>query len=201
MATMKLYDIERSGNCYRVRLLLALLGKEYDKIPVDTTKGEQKRPEYLRINPRGQVPALQDGDVVVWDSMAILVYLARKYGGEQWLPGDAAQMAEVMQWLAVCENEHLYGLARARAIKLFNRPGDWQEFAKVGNGILNVMNTHLAQRQWLACARATIADIACYPYVALAPQGDIPLDAYPDVLAWMARIKALPGYVGMPGVA
>ena len=197
---MQLHDFELSGNCYRVRLLLALLGHPYERIAVDLRAGEQRTPQYLALNPRGQVPALVDGDVTVWDSQAILVYLARAYGGESWLPIDARGMADVMQWMAVSENEMLTGLARARVMQKFGVPGDIEACRQMGHKILGVMDTHLAAREWLACDRLTIADVACFPYVALAPEGGVALEAYASVGRWIARIKALPGYVGMPGL-
>jgi glutathione S-transferase len=197
---MKLYDAELSGNCHRVRLLLSLLGRPYEKLAVNMRAGENRTPEYLARNPRGQVPVLTDGDFTVWDSQAILVYLARAYGGETWLPTDARGMAEVMQWMAVSENEVLYGLARARAVQKFGVPGDIEACRQTGHRILDVMDGHLAARDWLACGRLTIADVACFPYVALAPEGGVALDAYANVRRWIAQIKALPGYVGMPGL-
>jgi glutathione S-transferase len=113
---MKLYDMELSGNCYKIRLFCALLGLSYETVPVDLLKGEHKTAAFLALNPRGQVPVLDDAGTLVWDSMAILVYLAKKHGDEQWLPTEPAPLARVMQWLAVSENEILYGLARARAV-------------------------------------------------------------------------------------
>ncbi|BBL70546.1 glutathione S-transferase family protein [Methylogaea oryzae] len=197
---MKLYDMELSGNCYKIRLFCALLGLDCESVAVDLFKGEQKSAAFLQLNPRGQVPVLDDGGTVVWDSMAILVYLAKKYGGESWLPGEAEALARVMQWLALSENEILYGLARARVIKLFNRPGDLAQCQQLGKAGLAVLESRLANGSWLAGDGPTIADIACYPYVALAPEGDVALDDYPQVRQWIARIQALPGYVGMPGL-
>lgn len=197
---LKLYDMELSGNCYKVRLLCGLLGLECENVAVNLFKGEHKTPAFLQLNPRGQVPVLDDGGTVVWDSMAILVYLARKYGGENWLPGDAEALAEVMQWLALSENEILYGLARARAVKVFKRPWDLAQSQELGKAGLAVLETRLAGNAWLAGKGPTIADIACYPYVALAPEGGVPLDDYPQVRQWIARIQALPGYLGMPGL-
>lgn len=197
---MKLYDRGPSGNCHKVRLLLSILGLEYEKVPTDLGSGENRKPEFLRLNPRGQVPTLTDGDVTVWDSQAILVYLARRYGGEEWLPTEPAAMAEVMQWLAVSENELMFGLARSRQTKKMNGPWPWDLVSKLGQSGLAVMNEHLAGHDWLALDRPTIADLACYPYVALAHEGEISLEGYPAVRAWMARIQALPGYVGMPGI-
>lgn len=198
---MKLYDMEVSGNGYKARLLLSMLGRKYESVTVNLMAGEQKKPEFLKLNPRGQVPVLDDDGAVIWDSQAILVYLARAYGGEKWLPIDAKGMAEVMQWMAVSENECLYGLGKARVIKKFGRPGDLASAEALGQSVLKVMEGHLQSRDWLALNRPTIADIACYPYVALSYEGGLPLDPYPAVSRWVKRFQALPGYVGMPGIA
>ena len=197
---MKLYDREVSGNSYKVRLFLALLNLKYESVSINTAAGEQKQSWYLKINPRGQIPALETDGKHIWDSTAILVYLARRYGGEAWLPLDADGMAEVVQWLAMAQNEILYGLARARAILLFSRKADLNEAQAAGKNALKVLEQHLEHRDWLALGRPTIADVACYPYVALAEQGQITLDPYPAVLSWMKRIQSLPGFVGMPGL-
>jgi glutathione S-transferase len=198
---MKLYDFERSGNCYKVRLLLSLLKLDYERVPVDLSAGDNFKPEFLARNPRGQIPLLEDGAVRVWDSMAILVYLARHYGDESWLPLAPERMADVMQWLAVSENEILYGLAKARAIKLFARPGSLEESQLIGQAVLDIIDGQLGRQDWLCRDHVTIADIACFPYVALAPEGGFALTPYLNIAAWMQRIKALPGYVGMPGIA
>ncbi len=197
---MKLYDMELSGNCYKIRLLCALLGLKYQSIPVDLGKGEHKSPAFLKLNPRGQVPVLEDGSAQIWDSSAILLYLARKYGGDSWLPLEAKAMAEVMQWLSVSQDEILYGLARARAVKKFNRPWDIEQCQAHGKQGLVAMEQHLADKCWLVGSHATIADIACYPYVALADESGMSLDDYPSIRRWITQIQALPGYVGMPGI-
>jgi glutathione S-transferase len=197
---MKLYDLEVSGNSYRVRLLLSLLGLNFELATVNLMRGEQREAWFLKLNPRGQVPALDDDGTVVWDSMAILVYLARKYGGESWLPTDPQGMAEVMQWLAVMQNETLFGLGKARIICKFKRPGNLEEAQQLGRKGLEVLNGRLMAHSWLALDRVTIADIGCFPYVALAAEGEIALDDYSGVRSWIDRIKALPRFVGMPGI-
>ena len=197
---MKLYDREVSGNSYKIRLLLSLLRLKYDTVSVNSAAGEQKQPWFLKINPRGQIPVLDVDGKHIWDSTAILIYLARRYGGETWLPLDAEGMAEVAQWLAMAQNEILYGLARARAILLFGRKTDLNEAQAAGRNALKVLEQRLQNHDWLAFGRPTIADIACYPYVALAEQGNITLAPYPAVLSWMKRIQSLPGFVGMPGL-
>jgi len=197
---MKLYDRDISGNAYKVRLLLALLQVPCERITVDLPGGENRKPEFLQLNPRGQIPVLEDDGRVFWDSTAILVYLARRHGGEPWLPTDAAGMAEVMQWLALAQNEILYGLARARAINLFKRPWNLEEAQATGRRALEVLEGRLAGHEWLALERPTIADVACFPYVALAPEGGVSLEDCPAVKRWITRVQKLPGYVGMPGL-
>ncbi len=197
---MKLYDWPLSGNAYKIRLFLSLLGIEHEKVPIDLRSGESRKPEFLIKNPRGQIPVLEDNGTVVWDSQAILVYLARRYGGETWLPLDPVPMAQVAQWLAVSENELLFGLARARAVKRFGRDFDLKACQDYGKSGLNVLDAHLESEDWLVGAQPTIADIACYPYVALAPEGEVPLGDWPNVIGWIRRVQGLPGYVGMEGI-
>lgn len=197
MTQHKLYSHPISGNAYKVRLLLALLGLEYELVNVDLLAGENLTPTFKQLNPRGQVPVLADGDTVIWDSMAILVYLARSYGNGAWLPTDAVGEAQVMQWLAVSENELLYGLARARATLLLKRPFNLEQCQTEGKAGLTVMEQQLTGNEWLVAGRPTIADIACYPYVLLAPAGEISLEDYPHVRQWLARVEALPGWVPM----
>ena len=189
---MKLYSGPASGNSYKARLLLALTGIEYELASLNLQKGEQKSPKFLKINPRGQVPALIDGDVTVWDSQGIITYIALKYAPD-WLPLDPKHMGKIMQWMAFAENECLYGMARSRAVVRINRPWNLEETQAHGEAGLKIINAHLQGRQWLA-------DIACFPYVALAPEGNLLLDGYAGIQAWISRIKALPGFVGMPGI-
>jgi glutathione S-transferase len=197
---LKLYDFERSGNCHKVRLMLSLLHQPYESVRVDITGQEPPPPEFGKLSPRAQVPVLVDGEVALWDSTAILVYLARCYGGESWLGEDAVGEAEVMQWLALAQNEILYGLARARSVKLLGRPWNMAEARQLGATALDVLEGRLTDHDWLVRNHLTIADIACYPYVALAHEGDISLEPYPAVRHWLQRIEALDGYMGMQGI-
>ncbi|MGE5155752.1 MAG: glutathione S-transferase family protein [Bdellovibrio bacteriovorus] len=203
---MRLYDFELSGNCYKVRLLLGMLGLDYQRVPVDSSQGETLTPAFKTLNPRGQIPVLEDGELRLWDSLAILVYLARRYGdperaGGPWLPVDAVGEARVMQWLALSENELLYGLARARSVLHFGRPFNLAACQAEGRAGLKVLEGHLQDRNWLVSEVATIADVACYPYVALADEAGVALGPYPAVRRWLERFAALPGYHTMPGVA
>lgn len=191
---MKLYLTENSGNAYKVRLLLGLLRVPYEKVVVDFPNKEHKQPPFLALNPRGQVPVLEDGGRVFWDSSACLVYVARKHGGEQWLPTDPADMAEVMQWVALAGNEIQYGLQYGRNIVRGARQGDLAPCQAMGRVALGALEQRLQAHDWLALGRPTIADLACYPYVALADEAKLPLADYPAVRAWIQRLHALPGW-------
>lgn len=197
---MKLYDLTLSGNCYKVRLFAALAGIPVDIVPVDFLAGEHKRPPLSELNPWGEIPILVDGDVVLRDSQAILVYLARRYAGEAWLPNDPAAMAEVVQWLSTAANEVQNGPGAARLVDKFGYALDKADTLRRAARILPLIDARLADHDWLALDRPTIADCAVLPYVALAPEGGVSLSDFPHIRAWIGRVKALPGFVPMPGV-
>jgi glutathione S-transferase len=206
---VKLYEHPVSGNSYKVRLLLAFLDLPYESILVDLLQDAQHKPDYLTINPRGEVPTLVEGDLVLRDSMAILVYLARRHGGGAWLPDDAADMAAVAEWLAFAASWIQYGVFSARALVAFGIPANGlppdfpaslEEAQLRGRKSLAILDSHLANRHWLVSDRPTIADIANFPYVALAPMGDIALAPYPAVEAWIARFRHLPGFIPIAGL-
>jgi glutathione S-transferase len=197
---MKLYDLTLSGNCYKVRLFAALAGIPVDIVPVDFLAGEHKRPPLSELNPWGEIPILVDGEVVLRDSQAILVYLARRYAGEAWLPNDPAAMAEVVQWLSTAANEVQNGPGAARLVDKFGYALDKADTLRRAARILPLIDARLADHDWLALDRPTIADCAVLPYVALAPEGGVSLSDFPHIRAWIGRVKALPGFVPMPGV-
>jgi len=192
---MKLYMTERSGNAYKPRLLLAMLAVPYEKAMVDFPKKEHKQAPFLKLNPRGQVPVLEDNGRVFWGSTAALVYIARKHGGEKWLPADPAGEAEVMQWLELAQNEIHYGLQWARGVMNKIKTGSLEEYQGYGKTGLEVLEGRLKSNQWLALGRPTVADVACYPYAVVAPEGGFRLEDYPGVLAWVKRFEALPRWV------
>lgn len=205
---MKLYTFEESGNSYKVRLLLSFLGLDYERVEVDLMTDEQHQADYLAVNPRGEVPALQDGDVLLRDSAAILVYLAGKHDGGWW-SDQPAEQAAIVEWLAFAASWVQYGVFTARAVVSFGIPANglppgYEEnlegAAIRGRRSLEILDEHLASGDWLACGRPTIADIAVFPYVALAPMGDISLEPYAEVRAWIERIKQLSGFVSIPGL-
>ncbi|TGG91730.1 glutathione S-transferase [Natronospirillum operosum] len=197
---MKLYDLELSGNCYKVRLFAALVGIELELEPVDIPGGAHKRPPLIDLNPWGELPVLVDGDVVLRDSQAILVYLARRYGGNQWWPDGAAQQGEVMQWLSTAANEIHNGPNTARLVEKFGYPLNKARALEVSAQLLPLIEQHLSRHDWLALGRPTIAECAVFPYLAVGWEGGVTLNDYPAIQAWIERTKALPGFVGMPGV-
>ena len=197
---MKLYDFELSGNCYKVRLMLSLLGRPYEQQQVDLAAGEQKSEAFLDLNPKGEVPVLQDGDLCLSDSNAILVYLATKYDLGDFLPQDPAIQARIQFWLSTAANEVHHGVATARIIKLFGYPFDYEQAVEKSINLLNILEQYLEQHDWLATDHITIADIAIYPYVALAEDGEISLEPYQKIQQWFDRIEALNGYVPLPQV-
>ena len=191
---IKLHYMPPSGNSYKVRILLSLLNVPHEKILVDNATREHKAPQFLALNPRGEVPVLEIDGVYLWDSAACLVYLARTYGGDDWLPADPLNMAQVMQWVALAGNEIQFGLQYARRGVLQDRwtAGDLAQGQAISRVALNALEGRLKNNEWLALGRPTIADIACFPYVETAPQAKIALDDYPAVVKWIARCKALP---------
>lgn len=195
---IRLYDFPLSGHSHRARLMLSLLGLEYETIPVKLAEGEQKQPAFLKLNRFGQVPVLVDGEAVVPDSNAILVYLARRYGHGDWLPADPLGEARVQRWLSAAAGPLAFGAAQARLHKWRGVPLDYELAANRARALLQVMDEELAERPFLAGDAATIADVALYSYTARAPEGDISLQPYPHVRAWLARVEALPGFVAMP---
>lgn len=197
---IELYEFPLSGNSHKARLMLSLLGLQYQSHVVNGAAREQKTEAFLALNPFGQVPVLKDGDVVVRDSQAILVYLARAYGAEHWLPTEASQMAAVAGWLSTAANEVSRGPGDLRAHFLLGRDINVENARAVTGNLLAILDTRLKQNLWLATENVTIADIAVYPYIALAHQGKTDLAAFPAISQWMQRIEKLPGYVAMPGI-
>lgn len=195
---LTLYRFALSGHSHRVELMLSLLELPFTAIDVDLRGGEQKRPAFLQMNAFGQVPVLNDNGTIVADSNAILVYLASRYDTEgRYLPRDAVGAAAVQRWLSVAAGTIAYGPAAARRANLFG--GKLDEAAQTAaHNLFKVMDTHLGSRRFLCGDTVTIADLACYSYVAHAPEGGIALTPYPHVAAWLQRIEALPRFVPMP---
>ncbi|AVC48994.1 glutathione S-transferase, N-terminal domain protein [Rhizobium leguminosarum bv. viciae] len=193
---MKLYHHPLSGHAHRAHLFLSLLGVPYELVEVDLAAGAHKAPDFLKLNPFGQVPVLDDNGTVIADSSAILVYLARKYGRTDWLPEEAVAAARIQKWLSVAAGEIAYGPCAARLVTVFGADFRTDEVIARAHRILALVEAELGARRFLLGDNATIADIALYSYIANAPEGNVDTSAYQAVRAWLARIEALPGFVG-----
>ncbi|CAH0228736.1 MULTISPECIES: glutathione S-transferase [unclassified Pseudomonas] len=198
---MKIHHVPLSGHAHRAVLFASLLGLKPELVEVDLAAGAHKQPEFLALNPFGQVPVLEDDGVVVADSNAILVYLAKKTGRTDWLPEDPAGAAAVQRWLSVAAGELAYGPCAARLITVFGADFNAEEVIARAHVLLARLERHLSGRQWLAADHPTIADVALYSYLARAPEGNVDLSAYGQVRAFLARIEALPGFVAIPETA
>lgn len=192
---MKLYHYPLSGHSHRVRLFLSLIGVEAELAQVDLGSGEHRAAPFLALNRFGQVPVLEDGDTIVSDSNAILVYLAKKYERSDWLPEDPAGAAAVQRWLSVAAGQIAYGPGAARLVALFNARFDMAEVSARAHAILRLIDAELDTRIWIAASRPTLADVALYSYIARAQDGRIALSSYPAIQAWLTRIETLPGFV------
>lgn len=194
---IRLYRFALSGHAHRVQLMLSLLGLPHETIDVDLAAGEHRGPAFLERNPFGQVPVIEDGEFSLADSNAILVYLAlTRDPARRWLPAEPCAQATVQRWLGVAAGQLAAGPAAARVARVFGRPPNPAAEAAAGR-LFAVMEEHLAGRDWLAAAHPTIADVAMYSYTAHAPEGGVSLEPWPRIRAWLQRIEALPGFVGM----
>jgi len=198
LQTLRLHGFALSGHSHRVELFLSLLGLPFERIDVDIPARRQRAPEFLALNPFGQVPVLEDGDVCLADSNAILVYLAARYAPARWWPqGDALQLARIQRWLSVAAGELAHGPGMARVAALFNRP-PVPEAVTRAHALFALIEQQLQRQDFLAGSEASLADLANYGYTAHAPEGGVSLAAYPRLRGWLERIEALPGFVGMP---
>ncbi|MEZ5833349.1 MAG: glutathione S-transferase [Dongiaceae bacterium] len=192
---MKLYHHPLSGHAHRAQLFLSLIGVPHELVQVDLAAGAHKAPDFLKLNRFGQIPVLDDNGVVVRDSNAILVYLAKKYGKTDWLPEAPEAAAAVQRWLSVAAGQIAFGPAAARLITLFGAKFDPEEVIGRAHAILKLIDDELVERGWIAADHPTIADVALYSYVARAPEGNVDLSGYRNVNAWLRRIESLPGFV------
>lgn len=199
---IKLFRHPLSGHAHRVELFLSLLNVPTELVFVDLAKGAHKSAEFLAMNPFGQVPVIDDNGVVLSDSNAILVYLAKQYDASgQWLPKDALMAAQVQRWLSVAAGPIASGPATARLITVFGAPYDAESTIARSHALLKVIEQELASRPYLTGNLPTLADVASYTYIAHAPEGNVSLADYPQLRAWLARIETLPGFVPMQRTA
>ncbi len=197
---VRIHHFPKSGHAHRALVFAKLAGIAHEAVFVDLAAGEHKTPDFLAMNPNGQVPVLEDGDAVISDSNAILVYLARKYAPD-WIPSDAVGEANVQQWLTLAAGEIAFGSCAARLITVFGAPLDVDFAAATATKAMQKLEFGLDGRDWLVGDQPTIADVAAYSYTAHAPEGNISLAPYPNVRAWIARFEALTGFQAMPATA
>ncbi|MEM8789050.1 MAG: glutathione S-transferase [Pseudomonadota bacterium] len=195
---IKLYRNPKSGHCHRVELMMSFLGLPYEPVDLDMANGAHKAPDYLKISPFGQVPAIDDNGVTLWDSNGIITYLADIYGDDHnWIGQDPEEKAEIQRWLSVAAGEIASGPCAARLVTVFGAGLDHDAAKAKAHALFKVMEVCLAGRDFLVGERLTLADVAGYSYIAHAPEGGVSLDAYPNIRAWLANIEAQPNFIGM----
>lgn len=195
---MKLYNVSYSGNSYKARLLLAHLAVPCEIVEVDILNGASRTPEFLKINPNGRTPVLDDDGFILAESNAILAYLAR---GTKYLPDERKAFALVFQWLFFEQYSHEPFIATSR-FWLQHKPDSSERTAMLaakrdgGWAALRIIEHHLAEIDFFV-GRYSIADIALFAYTHVAQEGGFPLDDFPTIRAWIERVKAQPGYIPM----
>lgn len=198
--TLRIHHFPKSGHAHRALVFAKLAGIAHETVHVDLAAGAHKTAAFLEMNPNGQVPVLEDGDVIVSDSNAILVYLARQYAPD-WMPSDALGEANVQRWLTLAAGEIAFGSCAARLITVFGAPLDADFAAATAAKAMQKLEKGLEGQDWLVGDRPTIADVAAYSYTAHAPEGNISLEPYPNVRAWITRFERLDSFEAMPTTA
>ncbi len=200
---LRLFDFHESGNAYKVRLLLTLLGTPFERVHLDILKGETRTEAFRALNPNQRVPTLQleDGRCLA-ESNAILYYLAQ---GTAYWPDDPFEAAQALQWMFFEQYSHEPYIAVVRFWHFagqveHNRAALPDKVAR-GYAALDVMEAHLAGRAFVVGQAYSIADIALYAYTHVAHEGDFDLDRYPAIRAWLARVAAGPGHIGIEDAA
>ena len=194
---MQIYGDARSGNCYKLKLLCALLSIEHEWIEVDILRGESRSDAFLAMNPNGQIPVcVTDDDAILTQSNAILYYLGQ--GSDYW-PDDKLEQTRVLEWQFFEQYTHEPSIAVARFIRLYqampvDRQEEYNAKLKAGYRALEVMENRLQQQDYLATDRVSLADISLYAYTHVAYQGGFDLTSFPAIRAWISRVQSLPAY-------
>jgi glutathione S-transferase len=195
--TLTLYGTPTSGHAHRVEVLLALLGLPY--VYVEAPAKVRATETFRKLNPLGQIPVLVDQKQVFCDSNTIMIYLVQKYAPDSgWLPNDPAEAAQVHRWLFIAAGELRYGPALARGILQGFSTSELAAANEIATRLLFFMEQHLVGRSFLVLDHPTLADLACYGYIAHAPEGGISLEAYPNIRGWLKSVEALPNFKLMP---
>ncbi|MBO4220852.1 glutathione S-transferase family protein [Bradyrhizobium neotropicale] len=201
MSSLTLYSHPQSGHAHRVELLLSMLDLSYRLRDVDLARRAHRTPEFLRLNPLGEVPLLVDGERPIAESNSILIYLARRENRIDWLPLDPVGLASVETWLSRAADKLASGIAKARSIKLFGLRSDLSEAQGLGIRLLKTIDAHLEMHPYLAGADPTIGDLAIYSYAALSDEAGIELSSFRRVVEWIGRIESLPKFVPLRRVS
>lgn len=197
-ASLRLYRHPLSGHCHRVELLLSLAALPCELVPVDLVAGAHKQPEFLEKNSLGQVPVLVHGDFALPDSNAILLYLADTFpSAGEYLPRNPKERAAVQRWLSIAAGQLAHGPAAARLVRVFGSKLDHALAVANAHALFGVFETELARRDFFVGDAPTLADFSLYAYTAHAPEGEVSLDPYPQLRAWLTRLEALPRFVRM----
>jgi len=197
---MKIYGDVYSGNCYKLKLICALLAIEHEWIPVDILKGDTRSEIFLALNPNGQIPVcVTAGGDVLTESNAILYYLAQD---SQYWPRDRLAQTRILEWQFFEQYSHEPTIAVARFIKLYqgmpeDRKDEYQAKLKAGYRVLGLMEQHLTNNIFLVGDSCSIADISLFAYTHVAPEGGFELSNFPAIEAWIARIQSLQGFISM----
>lgn len=201
LAVITVHGFSPSGNCHKLRLLLEQLGERYRWVEVDSSQGQTRTPQFLALNPNGKVPVVEfDDGRTLSESNAILYYLA---DGSEFLPADLWQRAQALSWMNFEQYSHEPSIAVARFIAGWTqldspRRAELPGLRERGHHALAVMQRHLSDKPWFTGERYGIADIALFAYTDVAEHGGVGLSSYPAVQAWLARVRATPGFVALP---
>jgi glutathione S-transferase len=198
-----LHEDSRSGNCYKVRLTAALVGADLERREYDIMKGETRTPEFLaNVSANGRIPVLQAGDRLIPESNAACFYIGED---SSLVPGDKADRADMLHWMFWEQYHHEPNIATLRFWMRWvgvDRLTDQQRSQmpikrKLGNEALQLMDRHLAGREWFVGGAMSLADICLFAYTHVADEADFDLALYPNVIEWMERIMTQPGHVPM----
>lgn len=201
MSKIKLYDHTESQNGYKVRLLLSNLKIDYEWIQIDLVNKEQRKEWFLKLNPNGKVPTLVDGDYSIWESNAILLYLARKYMPNNLIPQDINSLGLMLQWIMYEATTLSKNLSGARFLTKYMPPEklnkeELQKYRKDSMRALKIVDDHLGKNNFFA-GEYSLADISCYGQIYPSGEGGINLSELKHIKNWQKRVESQPGYVEM----
>lgn len=193
-----LYRNPKSGHCHRAELMMAFLELPYTPVDLDMANRAHKAPDYLKISPLGQVPAIDDNGLTLSDSNAIITYLAERYTTDyNWTGETALEKAKIQRWLSIAAGEIASGPCAARLVTVFGASFDHKVTKANSHALFKMMEAHLDGKTFLVSERITLADVAGYSYIAHAPEGGVSLKPFPHIRAWLARIEAQPNFIAM----